>query len=114
MKLEVENELTAKEQIILDQAKRLEDKTNAELTMKDQELIEAGKKLAERDAAAKEAQKMQDQKQTELDDLAKENQQLKSEVEALENKIKQAEDAYNSAMAGARAQANCGTDCSIM
>ena len=78
-------------------------------------MAETSKKLADCDQAAKDAQKVQDEKQAKLDDLAKENQQLKDQVAALEKKIREAETEYQKVMAEATAHHSaCGIECRIM
>lgn len=90
LKVEVENELTSKEKIILEQGKQLEAKAlehSSELTKKDKELLAVSQALAEKDTAAREAQKLQDENASELDKMKQINKELRQEVEMLLEKI---------------------------
>lgn len=87
LKQEVENELTSKEKIILEQGRRLELRTqqhSAELTKKEQELSAVSQTLAHKDALAQEAQRVQDKKELELRQF---NEGLSREVRTLSDNI---------------------------
>merc|ERR1711933_90975 len=74
LKVEVQNELTIREQLIKDQAAKLEtiaEEHSRKLTEKEKEIIEQGKKLEEKEKLAEDAQKKQDETVAEMADLKK-------------------------------------------
>uniref|UniRef100_A0A7S2RRQ6 C2 domain-containing protein n=1 Tax=Eucampia antarctica TaxID=49252 RepID=A0A7S2RRQ6_9STRA len=83
LKKEVENELTSKELIIMNQAQEIELKTRESselLSAKDQEILMTGLALQEKDRIALEAQVNQDKTQAELKQVQEAQENLKSQT----------------------------------